>query len=108
MALDGVHWHADDAADLGRIEIFLIAQRDHQPLPLRQLGHELAQPSRRQRIARRRRNGHVRRVVEAHPTRTGAAHFVDAAPRRYLPQPKHEVWARLDAMEIAVELEEDV
>ena len=108
MTLDGVDRHADDAADLGRIEVLLIAQRDHQALPLRQRGHELAQTPRRQRIARRRRDGQFRRVVEADAARTGAAHFVDAAPRRHLPQPEEEMRARLDAIEVAIELQEDV
>ena len=83
MAFDRVERHPQQLGDLGRVEVFLVAQCDDGPLDVRQLGDELAQLPVAQRIAVGAVRGlDGRGVVEADGLQPGPAGDVDAAVAR--------------------------
>src|ERR1051326_8645044 len=108
MTLHRVYRQLDDPADLRRIEVFLIAQREHDPLHLRQTRDEAAEPAIEQRVAYLGRRLQIVNVVEVDEMRTSLANLIDASPRRHLAQPEGEMRRRLDGAEAAEHLQKNL
>src|SRR5258708_6841277 len=108
-AFDGVHRLADDPADVRWVQIFLITKGENEALHLRQGGDLLTHAAIEERIAHLGVHGQRSGVVERdHGPELRAARGVDAAARSHLPEPEAQMCGRLELVQRAIELEEDL
>ncbi len=108
MALHRVQRNAQHPGDLGQVELFLEAERDHDPLPRRELGEHLTNAPPRQRIALLPRAPELPGVREGDQAKSPPAGGIDTAVRRDLPKPVNQVRRRLDRADVPVKLQKNV
>src|SRR5207253_1343707 len=109
VALDGIDGQSGDLADLARRQLLLVTERDDEPLMGREAGDERAEAPVADGIdgvsVDVRLGDGIDRDALLPPR---PAREVDAAARRHLPQPAHQMSVGDDLAEMPVELEEDI